>query len=254
MPEPLPPLHDAEPTSSAEVLLRMIDGYRLTQLLYVAAKLGIADLLHDGPKSSQELAQATQTHPRALYRVLRALASLGVFAEDQAQRFQLTPLAHLLRTAVPGSLRARAIFYGEEWIWHAEGALLYSVQTGQAAFAHVHGIGPFDYYRQHAEAAACFNASNSLAALRMTSDEGEACWVCAVQKRSYTPSTIASTPFFVSVRPTLLNTSKACAPAAVFEHCDTFRAITAGRSARAARLLVGSTGGACKNRRKCPRS
>jgi hypothetical protein len=159
MPEPLPPLHEAEPTSSAEVLLRMIDGYRLTQLLYVAAKLGIADLLHDGPKSSHELAQATQTHPRALYRVLRALASLGVFAEDQTQRFQLTPLAHLLRTAVPGSLRARAIFYGEEWIWHAEGALLYSVQTGKAAFAHVHGIGPFDYYRQHAEAAACFNAT-----------------------------------------------------------------------------------------------
>jgi hypothetical protein len=137
----------------------MIGGYRLTQLLYVAAKRGIADLLYDGPQSSQALAQATQTHPRALYRVLRALASLGVLAEDQAQCFHLTPLADLLRTEVPGSLRDYAIFYGEERIWHAEGALLFSVQTGQAAFNHVHGMGPFDYYSQHAEAAAGYNAA-----------------------------------------------------------------------------------------------
>jgi hypothetical protein len=60
---------------------------------------------------------------------------------------------------VPESLRALAIFYGEEWIWYAEGALLYSVQTGKAAFHHVHGMSPFDYYRQHAEAAAGFNAA-----------------------------------------------------------------------------------------------
>jgi hypothetical protein len=137
----------------------MIDGYRFTQLLYVVAKLGIADLLHDGPKHSEELAQAVGAHPRTLYRVLRALASLGVFAEDEAQGFHLTPLADLLRTDVPESLRALAIFYGEEWIWHAEGALLYSVRTGKAAFHHVHGMSPFDYYRQRAEAAAGFNAA-----------------------------------------------------------------------------------------------
>src|SRR6516164_3607431 len=124
MPEQPSPLHDTGPPSSAAALRHLIDGYRFTQLLYVAAKLGIADLLHDGPKNSHELAQATQTHPRALYRVLRALASLGVFAEDQAQCFHLTPLAHLLRTEVPESLRALAIFSGEEWVWHAEGALL----------------------------------------------------------------------------------------------------------------------------------
>jgi hypothetical protein len=159
MPEPsqLPP--DAESPSSAVVLRRMIDGYRFTQLLYVVAKLGIADLLRDGPKRSEELAQAVGAHPRTLYRVLRALASLGVFVEDEAQGFHLTPLAQLLRTDVPESLRALAIFYGEEWIWHAEGALLYSVRTGKAAFHQVHGMGPFDYYRQHAEAAAGFNAA-----------------------------------------------------------------------------------------------
>ena len=157
MPEPSQPPPDAESPSSAAVLRRMIDGYRFTQLLYVVAKLGIADLLRDGPKRSEELAQAVGAHPRTLYRVLRAVASLGVFAEDEAQGFHLTPLAQLLRTDVPESLRALAIFYGEEWIWHAEGALLYSVRTGKAAFSYVHGLGPFDYSRQHAEAAACFN-------------------------------------------------------------------------------------------------
>jgi O-methyltransferase/methyltransferase family protein len=159
MPEPSQPPPDAESPSSAVVLRRMIDGYRFTQLLYVVAKLGIADLLRDGPKRSEELAQAVGAHPRTLYRVLRALASLGVFVEDEAQGFHLTPLAQLLRTDVPESLRALAIFYGEEWIWHAEGALLYSVRTGKAAFHHVHGMSPFDYYRQHAEAAAGFNAA-----------------------------------------------------------------------------------------------
>jgi O-methyltransferase domain/Dimerisation domain len=157
-------------------LMHMIHGSKITQLLYVVAKLGIADLLRDGPKRSEELAQAVGAHPRTLYRVLRALASLGVFAEDQAQCFHLTPLAHLLRTEVPESLRALAIFYGEEWVWHAEGALLYSVRTGKAAFTHVHGLGPFDYYRQHAEAAACFNTAmtslsgNELAAVMAAYD------------------------------------------------------------------------------------
>ena len=64
-------------------LARLVSGYWYTQTVYVAAKLGIADLLKDGPRSAQELAEATGTSPRALYRLLRALASIGIFAEDQ---------------------------------------------------------------------------------------------------------------------------------------------------------------------------
>src|SRR5690625_5265186 len=94
------------PASPTMALLHMIHGSKITQLLYVVAKLGIADLLRDGAKRSEELAQVVGAHPRTLYRVLRALASLGVFAEDEAQRFHLTPLADLLRTEVPESLRA----------------------------------------------------------------------------------------------------------------------------------------------------
>jgi hypothetical protein len=137
----------------------MLYGAMITQLIAVAAQLGLADLLREEAKSSAELAQAVSAHPQTLYRILRALASVGIFAEDQAQRFHLTPMAELLRTEVPGSLRALAILRGADWFWHAESALLYSVRTGQSAFQHVHGVDPFTFYSQHAEAAACFQAA-----------------------------------------------------------------------------------------------
>ena len=140
-------------------LMHLFHGARITQLLYVAAKLGIADLLTEGAKRSEELAQTVGAHPRTLYRVLRALASLGIFAEEPDQHFRLTPMADLLRTEAPASLRPFAVLSGEEWVWRAEGALLDSVHTGQAAFNRVHGMGAFDYYAQHAEAAACFQAA-----------------------------------------------------------------------------------------------
>jgi hypothetical protein len=86
-------------------MLDMIKGFWVSRALYVAAKLGIPDLLRDEPKSSDDLAQATGTHAPSLYRVLRALDSVGVFAEDDRGRFALTPLGATLRTDIPGSLR-----------------------------------------------------------------------------------------------------------------------------------------------------
>jgi DNA-binding IclR family transcriptional regulator len=82
----------------------MIISYMLSQSLYVAARLGIADLLQNGPQSSDALATAVGAHPDALYRVLRALASVGIFAEVEHRQFTLTPLARCLQTDVPGSL------------------------------------------------------------------------------------------------------------------------------------------------------
>ena len=153
-----PNAHPADPSALATTLNDMITGLRKTQLLSVAAKLGIADLLHDGAKSSDELAHAVGAHPRALYRVLRALAGLGVFAETTEGRFALTPLATLLQSGVPGSQRASAIWWGEAWQWQAYGALLYSVQTNRSAFEHAHGLPFYTYMDQHADAAASFNA------------------------------------------------------------------------------------------------
>src|SRR2546426_75800 len=87
---------DRPQISPRRVLSQMTQGNQVQQAIYVAAKLGIADLLKDGPKQSEELAQASGAHPRALYRLLRTLASFGVFAEDEQGRFELTPVASLL--------------------------------------------------------------------------------------------------------------------------------------------------------------
>src|SRR5918995_5798048 len=129
--------------STSMALLQLASGSWIGQAVHVAAKLGIADLLEDGPKSPATLAEATGTHAGALYRLLRALASLGVFAENADGHFALTPLAEGLRTNAPGSLRAFIIMQGEDWLRRAWDELLYSVRTGQPAFDHVFGCDLF---------------------------------------------------------------------------------------------------------------
>ena len=129
----------------------------MTQLIHVAATLGVADLMCDGPKHSHELAASLKVDPEALYRVLRALASIGIFEEADPGCFALTTQAEPLRRDVPGSLRASAILYGEPWFWRACGDLLHSVRTGQPAFDHVHGESLFAYLDHAADAAAIFN-------------------------------------------------------------------------------------------------
>ena len=138
------------------VLMQMMDGIKVTQLIYVAAKLGLADLLVDGPKSSEELAAAVDAHPGALYRVLRALSSLGIFHEISGGRFDLTPLAEPLRSDIPGSLRAWATVCGEDWHMRMWNEILYSVKTGQGGFPHAHGMGSFEYFQHHPEKGATF--------------------------------------------------------------------------------------------------
>lgn len=147
-------------------LLNMATGCWLSQAIYVVAKLGIADLLYEGPKSCATLADATQTHVGALYRVLRALASVSVFVEDEDGRFTLTPLAEQLRTGVPGSLRAFAVMLGEQEHWRAWEGVLHSVRTGQPAFDHVYGMPHFRYFAEHPEAARVFDEA-------MTSRSGQ---------------------------------------------------------------------------------
>jgi hypothetical protein len=143
--------------SASMTMLHMAAGSWVSQAIYVAAKLGVADLLQDGPKPHNILAEATQTHPGSLYRLLRALASLDIFAEDEDGRFCLTPLAECLVTGTPGSLRAFAIMLGEEEHWRAWGDALYSVRTGQPAFDHVFGMPHFRYFAEHPGAARHFN-------------------------------------------------------------------------------------------------
>lgn len=138
------------------VLLQMMTGYWISKAIYVAAKLGVADHLAGGPRSAEDLAVATQSHAPALYRVLRALASIGVFTEVEPGRFALTPMAELLRSGTPDSMRALAIMYAEEQ-YRAWGDALYSVRTGQPAFEHAFGMPYFNFFATHPEASQVFN-------------------------------------------------------------------------------------------------
>lgn len=150
-------LENSNEKSPPEVLLQMVTGCWVSNLICVAAKLGIADLLKEGPKSSDELAKATETDARNLYRLLRALASVNIFKEVENKHFKLTPLAYYLQTNVHGSLHALAIMFAEEWHWKPWHNIFYSLKTGNTAFEHIYGMKLFNYLNQNAEAAQVFN-------------------------------------------------------------------------------------------------
>ncbi len=120
-------------------------GTIISTSLSLAAELGIADHLADGPRSSEELAQATSTHPRSLYRLLRILCSLDVFTEVQPDSFAQTPLSECLRTGVPGSLRSWLRMTGLKHNHHMHGEALHSIKTSEPVFERVNGMEFFDY-------------------------------------------------------------------------------------------------------------
>jgi ubiquinone/menaquinone biosynthesis C-methylase UbiE len=142
--------------SPQQHLMQLISGYWNSQCIYVAAKLGIADLLAERPLSVDELAAKTGMHRFSLYRVLRALASVGVFVEEPQANFGLTPAASFLKSDVTGSQRAMALMMGEEH-YRAWGELLYSVKTGKPAFDKVFGQPVFEFLSEHPEQAAIFD-------------------------------------------------------------------------------------------------
>jgi len=148
-------MSDASPNQQLD---RMITGYWISQSIYAATKFGIADHLKDGPKSVEELAEATSTDADALYRLLRALASVGVFAEGESRQFSLTPLAEPLQSDVPGSKRALALMSGDEQ-FRAWSEIEYSIQTGKIAFEKVFGKPIFDYLGDNPEKARIFDAA-----------------------------------------------------------------------------------------------
>ncbi len=142
-------------------LTQTILGSLNAQAVYVAAKLGVADALATAPKSIDQLSREVGAHESSLYRVLRALASIGIFAEEQQRTFRLTPMAELLRSDVDGSLRDVAIFMGEDWHWSVWGQTLHSVKTGEAGWNRVHGKTVFPYFETNSEAAEIFDRAMS---------------------------------------------------------------------------------------------
>jgi hypothetical protein len=152
-------------------LYGLITGYHLSYAIHVAAKLGLADLLADGPRHYTELATATGTHAPSLNRLLRLLVNAAVFTEDDQKRFGLTPIGACLRADAPDSMRAPALFWGESRLQLVWSRLLRCVQTGKPAFPQTFGTDAFSYLSQHGEDADMF-------------DQGMAAWTqqtaCAV--------------------------------------------------------------------------
>jgi hypothetical protein len=127
----------------------MANAFQLSQLVHVAAQLNIGDLLASGPRTIEELAQATNTHEPSLKRLLRALAAVGVVSEEADGRLSLTSTGVPLRSDVPGSLRDTLRFVVGPWLWRSWGELLESVTTGQPAFDRLWGMSNFDYWREN---------------------------------------------------------------------------------------------------------
>src|ERR1700761_7343200 len=147
------------PRRAHDAMLERIAAYWQSQLVFVAAKLGIADVLVDGPLTVHEIATRVGAHPPYLARVMRALASVGIFASDPHGRFHLTRLAQTLRSDHPESLRNFALMLVDDYNWSAWGALEHTVRTGESAFEHVHGAPAFPWMREHPEKERMFSAS-----------------------------------------------------------------------------------------------
>jgi hypothetical protein len=149
-------MSEQRPSQAAEVppqimMLQMISGFWISRAIYIVAKLGLADQMHGGAKSAEELAAASNTHAPSLFRVLRALASVGVLTQSDDNRFSLTPLSETLRSDVPGSLRAFATVELGDDHYEGWGNLLHSVKTGEIAFDNLMGMSAWEYYAQNAE-------------------------------------------------------------------------------------------------------
>jgi len=138
------------------VLYRLATAHYLSQAVYVAAKLGIADHLADGAESHDALAEATGTHAPSLRRVLRLLAAAGVLTEREDGRFELTAVGACLKSG-PGSFRAAAELFGGPMVWTSWGDLLTTVRTGETALHRVFKTDSFEYFVDHPEEGAVFD-------------------------------------------------------------------------------------------------
>jgi DNA-binding PadR family transcriptional regulator len=153
-------------------------GQLTSKAIYIVAKLNIADHLKDGPKDIEELAKETKTHPNSLYRLLRMLASIGIFAETKVgveehtnqTRFELTPMASLLLSETKDSVRNFALLFGLESFKKAIDELLYSIETSEGSFKHANGLDIYEYMQQNQKDAQIFNgAMTSLTSSQVSS-------------------------------------------------------------------------------------
>ncbi|MDR4496484.1 MAG: acetylserotonin O-methyltransferase [Candidatus Scalindua sp.] len=142
--------------SPCETLSHMIQGYKNSQLVYLAAKLGVADLLAAGPKSADEIVISTGTNAQALCRIMNGFVWCGLVIQREDKLFELTSLGECLRSDASDSLKDEALFTGEI-LGPAWSAIHNTVKTGITGFDHFFGMGIFQYLTEHPEIGESFN-------------------------------------------------------------------------------------------------
>jgi hypothetical protein len=135
----------------------MATAHWVSHILYVAAKLSVADHLAEAPKSADDLAAATKTHPPSVSRLLRTLAHLGIVLDNGTGQFALTPLGEALKSNAPGAARSAILTLASPWITSGWERLLQSVQTGRPGLEQALGMPIFDWLAKHPEEASLFS-------------------------------------------------------------------------------------------------
>jgi O-methyltransferase domain/Dimerisation domain len=144
-------------TGPRDQLIQMATAHFVSPLLYVAAQLNLADHLADSSRTADELAKSTATDARSLYRLMRTLASLGLFTEDSGRRFSLRPLGEALKAGAPGSVRGAVLTLTGELVTKSLGQLHYSIQTGKTGFEKAFGAPLFEWLANHPTEASMFS-------------------------------------------------------------------------------------------------
>jgi hypothetical protein len=243
------------PTLAAiQRFLAMASGQWVAASLHAAAVLGVADLVAGGPRSAEDIAQATRTDPDALRRLLRMLAAHGVFAECEDGRFEQTELSTLLLPEVGGSLRSILLMYGSE-VWSTPwGRMLHSIRTGETAFSKVHGAELFQFMQRDAEFAAVFNAAMTEGSARLAKEivaaydfsrfgtivdvgGGQGVLLSAISKRRRRPRRAVDLPHVIETANTLVR------EAGVAERCELvgvsfFESVPAGGDAYVMKFII----------------
>jgi SAM-dependent methyltransferase len=135
----------------------MVSGKWISQAVGTVVEVGVPDQLAKGARQCSDIAREAGVSEDGLYRLLRALASLGLFAESADRRFKLTSMGQLLRSDHPESLAGYARFTAHDITWRPWGHLGYSVKTGMPAFDHVFSTSIFEHFSRNPEAAAVFD-------------------------------------------------------------------------------------------------
>ena len=153
-------MSDQQATQEAQVLLnQLLFGKQMTYCLSGVARLGVADHMNATPMAVEDIAAKTGAHAPSLYRVMRMLASMGVFKEEQGKRFALTPAGELLKSDTPGTMRYFAMMFGDEWTTRAYEHFTECLRTGQDGVSRAYGQHVFDLLAERPEQSDTFQAA-----------------------------------------------------------------------------------------------